>query len=55
MARDPSLFWWFELLPLTVILVIGLVWHRRVESGLIRNMGLLTTPFADSPPTHSRT
>jgi CDP-diacylglycerol---serine O-phosphatidyltransferase len=55
MARDPSLFWWFELLPLTVILVIGLIWHRRIQSGLIRNMGLLTTSFADSPPTHSRT
>ena len=27
----PQLFWWFELVPLTVVAVTGLVWHRRVE------------------------
>lgn len=37
MARDPSLFWWFELLPLTGVLVIGLSWHRLVESRIIRD------------------
>ena len=47
-ARDPRLFWWFELLPLTAVLVIGLAWHRVVESRLIRNMGASTPSFADS-------
>jgi CDP-diacylglycerol---serine O-phosphatidyltransferase len=31
---NPRLFWWFELVPLTAILVIGLVWHRAVEARL---------------------
>jgi CDP-diacylglycerol--serine O-phosphatidyltransferase len=47
-AQDPSLFWWFELLPLTAVLVIGLAWHRVVEYRLIRNMGASTPSFADS-------
>jgi hypothetical protein len=34
-AGDPRLYWWFELLPLTVILVVGICWHRAVEARLI--------------------
>ena len=52
-ARDPRLFWWFELLPLTSILVIGLCWHRAVESRLMRSMGSAPS-FAHSPLTHSK-
>ena len=33
-AGNPRFFWWFELVPLTVILVIGLFWHRAVEARL---------------------
>ncbi|MEG3180171.1 CDP-alcohol phosphatidyltransferase family protein [Sphingomonas sp. LT1P40] len=33
---DPRFFWWFEIVPLTVILVVGLIWHRIVEGRLIR-------------------
>jgi CDP-diacylglycerol---serine O-phosphatidyltransferase len=47
-ARHPLLFWWFEILPLTAVLIIGLWWHRIVESRLIRNMGAATASFADS-------
>jgi CDP-diacylglycerol---serine O-phosphatidyltransferase len=47
-ARHPLLFWWFEILPLTAVLIIGLWWHRIVESRLIRNMGATTASFADS-------
>jgi hypothetical protein len=54
MARDPSLFWWFELLPMTAILVIGLYWLRSVESQLIHNIGLPTVSFSGSPPHHSK-
>lgn len=38
-AGDPRLFWWFELLPLTLVLVIGLFWHRAVEWRLVRSIG----------------
>jgi CDP-diacylglycerol---serine O-phosphatidyltransferase len=44
LAGDPLLFWWFELVPLTAILVIGLVWHRAVEARLVRSAG---TPLSD--------
>lgn len=36
LAGDPRWFWWFELGPLTVILLVGLTWHRGVEGRLIR-------------------
>lgn len=35
LAGDPRLFWWFELGPLTAVLLIGLAWHRAVERRLI--------------------
>lgn len=28
---SPALFWWFELVPLTIVLAAGMIWHRRVE------------------------
>ena len=37
---DPRLYWWFEILPLTAILGIGIWWHRAVEARLIHNAGL---------------
>lgn len=30
---NPRIFWWVEIVPMTLILVTGLVWHRRVERG----------------------
>ncbi|MCD2324753.1 CDP-alcohol phosphatidyltransferase family protein [Sphingomonas sp. IC-56] len=39
LAGNPRLFWWFELVPLTAVLVIGLFWHRAVEARLIRSLG----------------
>jgi CDP-diacylglycerol--serine O-phosphatidyltransferase len=53
-ARNPTLFWWFELLPLTAIVVIGFSWHRAVEARLIGNLGLATASFPNSPPTRSK-
>lgn len=38
LAGNPRLFWWFEIVPLTAILVIGLLWHRAVEAGLIQSL-----------------
>jgi len=31
----PLLFWWFEILPLSIILLLGLWWHRSVEKHLV--------------------
>jgi len=39
---NPRWFWWFEILPLTLILIIALTWHRRVE-------GSFTGPDRTSP------
>jgi CDP-diacylglycerol--serine O-phosphatidyltransferase len=47
-AGHPLLFWWFEILPLTAVLLIVLWWHRIVVSRLIRNLGAATASFADS-------
>lgn len=35
-AGNPRIFWWFEIVPMTAILVVGLVWHRLVEYRLVR-------------------
>ncbi len=35
LAGNPRIFWWIELGPLSLILLIGLVWHRKVERRLI--------------------
>ena len=34
-AGDIRLFWWFELVPLTLLAIVAIVWHRRVEAGFI--------------------
>jgi hypothetical protein len=31
LAGRPAIFWWFEIVALTVVAAVGLVWHRRVE------------------------
>ena len=35
-AGNPRIFWWFEIVPLTIVAIVGLVWHRRVERGFVR-------------------
>ncbi|MEG3089032.1 CDP-alcohol phosphatidyltransferase family protein [Sphingomonas sp. PB4P5] len=39
LAGDPRLFWWFELVPLTLLLAGTLFWHRRVEAALVSPAG----------------
>lgn len=29
---DPKLFWWWEIMPLTIIAAATILWHRRVEA-----------------------
>ncbi|MEN3749620.1 CDP-alcohol phosphatidyltransferase family protein [Sphingomonas sp. HF-S3] len=43
-AGDPRWFWWVELGPLTAILLVGLIWHRRVEARLVRQDALHLIP-----------
>ncbi|SOB87919.1 CDP-alcohol phosphatidyltransferase [Sphingomonas guangdongensis] len=33
---NPRLFWWIELVPMTLILILTLSWHRRVEAMTVR-------------------
>ncbi len=40
----PTLFWWAEIVVMTPVAIIGIVWHRRVESRLLAR----AHPF--SPP-----
>jgi hypothetical protein len=35
LAGDPMLFWWWELGPLTLVTAAGILWHRRIERGMI--------------------
>ena len=51
LAGNPTLFWWFELVPLTAILIVGLVWHRTVETRLIESLG--TAPGRSPQPDPS--
>jgi CDP-diacylglycerol--serine O-phosphatidyltransferase len=46
---NPRLYWWLEILPLSVILVIGLSWHRAVESRLVHDAGTKPATFAQTP------
>lgn len=48
LGGDPRLFWWFELVPLTLILLAGLAWHRAVEARLVR------TPYSFGDSTKQR-
>jgi len=54
MAGNPALFWWFELIPLTLILILGLSWHRSVEFHLIAGRSSTTPSFRPATPTHSK-
>lgn len=48
LAGDPRWFWWFELGPLTAILIIGLFWHRAIEVRLVRDLGIVAAAPAAS-------
>jgi CDP-diacylglycerol--serine O-phosphatidyltransferase len=44
-AGNPRIFWWFEIVVLTLVTIVGLVWHRRVERAFVRC----------TPPSRSKT
>lgn len=39
LAGDPRIFWWIEIVPLTLLLIATLFWHRRVEAALVHPTG----------------
>lgn len=41
LAGNPRLFWWFELGPLTAILLVGLFWNRNVERGFTQQLAAI--------------
>ncbi|WP_425228337.1 CDP-alcohol phosphatidyltransferase family protein [Sphingomonas sp.] len=45
----PRLFWWVEIVPLTVITIAGLTWHRRVE----QRFAGCTAPAAGRPSSYA--
>ena len=50
LSGRPTLFWWFEIVPLTVALAIGLAWHRRVEQ---RFAAPATSSRGDRPSSYA--
>jgi hypothetical protein len=42
LAGDPRYFWWFEIIALSAIAIIGILWHRRVERLLINEDASVT-------------
>jgi hypothetical protein len=53
LAGSPALFWWFEIVPLTLVLVAGLAWHRRVETEAL-GTGPSPSLLTISPQGHHR-
>ncbi|MBB3909509.1 CDP-alcohol phosphatidyltransferase family protein [Sphingomonas desiccabilis] len=54
LAGDPRLFWWFEIGPLTLVLIIGLVWHRSVEARLACSASPVERAFPSTPIIQSK-
>jgi len=38
LAGNPRIFWWFEIVPLTAIVAVGLYAHRRVERRFVHGL-----------------
>lgn len=52
LAGDPRLFWAAEIGPLSVVAMIGLIWHRRVERSLVQSTQTIGgTSFASAITT----
>ena len=47
MIGDPRLFWWFEIVALTAVLIAGFAWHRIVEGRLAPRTRTPSLSFKD--------
>ena len=36
LLASPTLFWWIEIVPMTLVAIFGIAWHRRIELRLLR-------------------
>lgn len=55
LAGNPRIFWWFELIPLSIVLAAGVFWHRHVEKRLVQqHKNSISTPrgVRSSAPRH---
>jgi phosphatidylglycerophosphate synthase len=39
-AGDPMLFWWFVIIPLSAVALVGILWHRAAERLSVRLSGV---------------
>jgi hypothetical protein len=39
LVGDPRVFWWVEIVPMTIVAILGTLWLRRVETTLVRRAG----------------
>ncbi len=37
LLNAPSLFWWFELVPLTGVLVVGIIWRQLIDTKFVND------------------
>ncbi|MGN6374764.1 MAG: CDP-alcohol phosphatidyltransferase family protein [Sphingomonas sp.] len=54
LARDPALFWWAELGPLTLVAVFTLVRHRQIERALVAHHPSPLAKRVSAPDQFSR-
>lgn len=40
LANNPVYFWWFEIIPLSVVAFTGILWHRRAERLCVQSGGV---------------
>ncbi|WP_371424100.1 CDP-alcohol phosphatidyltransferase family protein [Tardiphaga sp.] len=53
LVKAPALFWWFELGPLNVLLIIGVVWRNRIDAQFVRAFAASGEACGHpSPPIH---
>lgn len=43
--NHPAFFWWFEIVALTVVAIVAMAWHRRVESRFVARAAAATASF----------
>ena len=47
LAGDVRLYWWIEIVPLSLVAVAGILGHRRIEAALVRGEGARWVPPRD--------
>ncbi|MGI4733499.1 MAG: CDP-alcohol phosphatidyltransferase family protein [Janthinobacterium lividum] len=53
LIREPTLAWWIELVPLTVVAVATMTWHRQVEQRATRGFDPAAAPATAAGGAHA--